>query len=62
MHLKYSYNVFIHPCATYHIVTNGNSLQNNQIIAICKRDNDNVPEEICFFYQIFIHFLSAVLP
>ena len=52
----------IHPSATYRIVANGNSLQNHQIITIHKRHNDDVPEEICLFQQIFIHFPSAILP
>lgn len=52
----------MHQFATYRIFANGNSLQNNQIITICKRHNDNVSKEICFFLQIFINFFSSILP
>jgi homospermidine synthase len=46
---------------THPIFTDGYSFQDNEIIVINVRHNNNISKKLCFFLQFNIHFLSCML-
>lgn len=46
---------------THPILADGNSFEDNKVIAIHVRDYNYVPKELSFLLQLHIHFLPRVL-
>jgi len=46
---------------TYPILSNGNGLQYNEVIAINERHYNNVLEELCLLLELCVNFLFSIL-